>query len=217
MFVSLRIITLPPDSVDRQAGLATALEDAATALPGLRSSWVAPVSPVAVINAGHVVWRATFASEAEALAAPATPAWRTSVATLLAGSSITTVGYQVTRSTSREAGRGIWRALVFRVLPNSPSQAAAELEEATLLLPRYVPEIRAWALSRISTVEGPKAYTHVWEQEFDDLQALTGPYMRTPVHYGLVDGWFDAEYPQYIVDPHVIQVVGDIADTIIAR
>ena len=99
-------------------------------------------------------------------------------------------------------------------MPHGFPQAARELEEATLLLPRHVPEIRSWALSTVATVEGPKAYTHVWEQEFDDLDGLTGPYMRTPVHYGLVDAWFDAEYPQYVVDPHVIQVIGDIDSTI---
>jgi hypothetical protein len=41
--------------------------------------------------------------------------------------------------------------------------------------------------------------------------------MDTPVHWGLVDAWFDADYPQYVVDPHVIQVVGAIDDTILAE
>lgn len=216
MFVSLRMVTLAPGRTDRRDALVAALGDAATALPGVRSSWVAPVSPVAVINAGDVVWRITFDTEAEADAALLAPVWRDRVAPVLEGTRVTGVGYRVTRSGVRDAGAGIWRALVFRVLPHGFPQAARELEDGLLLFPRNLPVIRSWALSPVSSVEGPKAYTHVWEQEFDDLAGLTGDYMRHPVHYGLADAFFDAEDPRYVVDPHVIQVVGAIDRTIMA-
>jgi hypothetical protein len=163
-----------------------------------------------VINAGHVVWRATFATEADALATPLTPAWRAGVAPVLEGTQVSGVGYRVTRGAVRGSRPGIWRALVFRVMPHGFPQAAAELEAGLLLFPEHIPAIRSWALSPVSVVEGPKAYTHVWEQEFDSLEGLTRDYMQAPVHWGLVDAWFDAECPQYVVDPQLIQVIGEI-------
>ena len=68
MFVSLRLITLPTEREGERESLAARLQGAANELPGARSCWIAPVSPVAVINAGHLVWRLTFASEREAQA-----------------------------------------------------------------------------------------------------------------------------------------------------
>ena len=101
MFVSLRLITLPPEREAEREALAARLQAAANELPGVRSCWIAPVSPVAVINAGHVVWRMTFASEREALAVVLGPAWRGAVAPLLDGTQVTHVGYRMRRSDGR--------------------------------------------------------------------------------------------------------------------
>ena len=216
MFVSLRILTLPADRFAARDALIARLAEVAAGLPGVRSSWVAPVSPVAVINAGHIVWRMTFETERDALAAPLDPTWRAKIGPLLAEVQVAGVGYRVTRSAVRQAGAGIWRALIFRVMPHGFPDAARALEDATLLFPKFIPAIRSWALSPVSFVEGPKAFTHVWEQEFDSLQGLTRDYMQAPIHWGVVDAFFDAEYPQYIVDPQLIQVVGEIDRTIMA-
>ena len=214
MFVALRMITLPPERDGERQALAQALGEAAASLAGVRSCWVAPVSQVAVINAGHVVWRMVYASEREALAAPLDPLWRARITPLLAGSQTTCVGYQSTRSAVRPAGAGIWRALVFRVMPQGFPDGVRALEEGLLLLPKYMGVIRSWALSEVAYAEGSKAFTHVWEQEFDSLDGLTGEYMAHPVHWGLADAFFDAECPEYIVDPQLIQVVGAIDHTI---
>jgi Stress responsive A/B Barrel Domain len=214
MFISLRLITLPPEREAEKGTLAARLKQAAATLPGVRSCWIAPVSPVAVINAGHVVWRMSFACEREALAVTRDPAWRGAVAGLLGGAEVGHVGYRVTRSAVRPADGGIWRALVFRIMPHGFPQGARVLENGLLLMPGHVSTIRSWALSPVSLCEGPKAFTHVWEQEFDSLEGLTGEYMTHPVHWGMVDAFFDAECPEYIVDPHLIQVVGAIDRTI---
>ena len=216
MFVSLRLITLPPGREGEAEALAARLRDAAAALSGFRASWISPVSPVAVINAGHVVWRMTFGSERDALAVPLDPAWRTAVAPLLEGRQVSHVGYRVTRRAVRPATGGIWRALVFRVMPHGFPDGARALDAGLQLMPAHVASIRSWALSPVSICEGPKAYTHVWEQEFDSLDGLTGEYMTHPVHWGLVDAYFDAECPEYIVDPHLVQVVAAIDQTIMA-
>ena len=214
MFIALRMITLPPGRDDEREALADALGKATAKLAGVRSCWVAPVSPVAVINAGHVVWRMAFATEREAMAAPLDPVWAAHIAPLLAQTQVTGIGYQITRSAVRPAGAGIWRALVFRVMPKGYPDGAKALEAGLLLLPKHMGVIRSWALSEVACTEGPKAYTHVWEQEFDSLDGLTGEYMAHPVHWGLADAFFDAECPEYIVDPQLIQVVGAIDKTI---
>lgn len=216
MFVALRILTLPDARADAAQDIARAIGEAALTLPGVESSWAAPVSPEAVINAGHVVWRAIFETEAQALRAPGTDAWSRAIAPLLKGAQVSTIGYRLNQPMVRRAGPGIWRALVFQVMPNKPSELIRQLEEDTLLLPRHVPVIRSWALSPAAFTEGPKAFTHIWEQEFDAIADLTGPYMDSPAHWGIADAYFDAEYPEYIVDPQLIQVVGSIEDSIIA-
>jgi hypothetical protein len=40
--------------------------------------------------------------------------------------------------------------------------------------------------------------------------------MMHPVHWGLVDGWFDPECPQRIVDPFLIHAAFDIRQGVIA-
>ena len=210
MFVSLRLIALPPEREAEKETLAAQLQAAAASLPAVRSCWIAPISPVAVINAGHVVWRMTFASEREALAVVLDPSWQGAVAQLMEGTQVTHVAYRVTRSSVVPAGDGIWRALIFRVTPQGFPDGAHALEQGLLMMPAHVSTIRNWALSQVSLCEGPKAYTHVWEQEFDSLDGLTGEYMAHPVHWGHVDAFFDAECPEYIVDPQLIQVVGAI-------
>ena len=41
---------------------------------------------------------------------------------------------------------------------------------------------------------GTSAWTHVFEQEFTDVEGLMGPYLMHPIHWAVVDRWFDPEY-----------------------
>jgi Stress responsive A/B Barrel Domain len=215
MFISLRSITLPPDRKDERGEILARLQQAAGQLTG--DSWVAPALTGAGINDGDIVWRASWPTESAAQAVTLDPVWREQLAPVLAGCAVTGVGYRLTRAAVHPAGAGIWRALVFRVVPQGFPASAEELEAGLLLLGGQVSTIRSWALSRVASVEGPKAYTHVWEQEFDDLTGLTGEYMTHPLHWGLVDAFFDAESPQYVVDPQLIQVVGAIERSVLVQ
>ena len=214
MFVALRLIHLP-DTREAEA-LVRELRTCALELPGLQTCWIAPVSAHAVMNAGKIVWRMTFASEAEAIAVTDTAHWRARIGPMLTDLPVTSLGYRLVSPVVRQTGLGIWRALIFRVVPHTPPDWVRALEEALPLLPAHVAEIRSWALSHIAYVDGPKAYTHVWEQEFDRVEDLTGPYMTDPAHWGIADAFFDAEDPRHCVDPHLVQVIGDIDDSILA-
>lgn len=217
MFVALRLIDLPADRRAEAPALVTALAAAASGLVTPLSSWVASVVEGATINCGQIVWRLHCDSEAAALAIEQEPHWTAAVAPLLAGARVTTIAYHTGIAAVGATDATIWRALIFRITPEGFPDRAGALEQQTLLMPQYIPEIRNWALSPVAAASGPKAFTHVWEQEFTDLGGLTGHYMTHPVHWALVDAWFDAESPDYIVDPMLIQVVAAINAPVIVR
>jgi len=215
MFVSLRTISLPANREGECGRLVTALHQAVGSLDGVKSHWIAqPLSAVS-LNAGQILWRMTFGSEREAYHAPLLQAWRENIAPLLADTQITGVGYRVGRSAGNQGGSGIWRALVFRVAAGNRTDLAQRIDSELLLFPKYIGTIRSWALSSVATVEGPKAFTHVWEQEFASIDGFTGEYMQHPLHWGLVDSYFDSEFPHYVVDPFLIQMVGEIDGPVI--
>jgi hypothetical protein len=100
---------------------------------------------------------------------------------------------------------GIHRTLLVRVEPTDP-HAVRQFEADVAAMTRYIPAIRNASLSRVDAVHGglgPR-WTHVWEQEFADLDGLTGPYMMHAYHWSFVDTWFDAQSPRRIVDPELI-------------
>ena len=215
MFVSLRILTLPTDRIGTRETLMVGLRAAANRLPGVVENLVTRVYHEATINAGHIVWRMVHESEAAANAAMLDPAWRGAVLPLIGDAEVTGVGYRMTRKAPSPGGTKIWRGLLFSCFAHADPALVHELEERTLLLAKYVPEIRAWGLNRAAWSEGRKPIHYVWEQEYDDKQGLMVDYMEHPIHWGWCDRWFDIEFPDQIVDPFVLQVTGEIDDDFI--
>ena len=97
----------------------------------------------------------------------------------------------------------VFRTLLLRADPAAPLPVLAEFEADLLRMPRHIPTIRAWRLSRVDRATGSTEWTHVWEQEFTDLAGLVGSYLAHPVHWGLVDRWFDPQCPESIVRDRV--------------
>ncbi|MFJ1208988.1 Dabb family protein [Burkholderia pyrrocinia] len=92
---------------------------------------------------------------------------------------------------------GVWRTLMLRVRPQASEAQVVALEHELLQMPAFMPGIRNWRLSRIET---PGAWTHVWQQEFAHVGDLLGEYLMHPYHWGWVDRRFDAESPDWTVD-----------------
>ncbi len=115
---------------------------------------------------------------------------------------------------------GIQRTLLVHVDPVKGEAASVRRFEHDLRdMPRYIDSIRNSSLSRIDAVDaslGP-AYTHVWEQEFVDLDGLTGPYMLHAYHWSQVDPWFDAQAPGAIVDPTLVHAACGLRRSILAH
>ncbi|MGV9832986.1 Dabb family protein [Nocardia niigatensis] len=97
----------------------------------------------------------------------------------------------------------VYRTLLLRVDDSASPSEVSRFEHAMVQMPEHVSGIQAWQLSRVAHATGTTRWTHVWEQEFIDADALLGSYMNHPVHWGHVDRWFDPECPERIVKDRV--------------
>ena len=97
----------------------------------------------------------------------------------------------------------VYRALLLRVEPDTDQTSVARFEADLQLMPRYVRTITDWQLSRVEEATGVSAWTHVFEQLFTDADGLMGPYLMHPIHWAVVDRWFDPECPDVIVRDRV--------------
>lgn len=111
---------------------------------------------------------------------------------------------------ARDISATVYRTLLLRVQPDADDAMVARFEDELRLLPRYVGSIGTWQLSRVDSAVGNSPWTHVFEQEFRDLDGLTGPYLMHPIHWAYVDRWFDPECPEVIVRDRVCHSFCDL-------
>jgi hypothetical protein len=123
------------------------------------------------------------------------------------------VSYRGRRSTPQPAR--VYRTLLFRVDDNAPAAEKSRFENATLQMPVHMPAMSAWSLSHVQQAIGTSRWTHVWEQEFTNIDALLGQYMHHPVHWALVDRWFDPECPDHIVTDRVCHTFCAMSEPVI--
>ncbi|MBX5487154.1 hypothetical protein MHAS_02463 [Mycolicibacterium hassiacum DSM 44199] len=110
----------------------------------------------------------------------------------------------------------VYRTLLLRVAPDTPPQTAARFEDELRAMPRYVDTILSWQLSRVESTVGPTAWTHVFEQEFTDADGLMGPYLMHPIHWAVVDRWFDPECTDVIVRDRVAHSFCAVDDPVLS-
>ncbi|MEB3030298.1 Dabb family protein [[Mycobacterium] nativiensis] len=97
----------------------------------------------------------------------------------------------------------VYRTLLLRVQPGTDPATVARFEAELASMTHYVATIRAWQLSRVIEPVGATAWTHVFEQEFTGVAGLMGPYLMHPIHWAVVDRWFDPESTDMIVRDRV--------------
>ena len=92
------------------------------------------------------------------------------------------------------------RSLIVRV-PEGISHERVELFEKQIMeMPRHIPAIRNWAFARAAQDVRKTRWTHIWEMEIHDAAAFQ-QYLLSPFHWGVVDLWFNPEWPdQQIVE-----------------
>jgi Stress responsive A/B Barrel Domain len=111
--------------------------------------------------------------------------------------------YAGSPATASEVRGTVYRTLLVRVQPDTDEATVARFEDDLRLLPRYVTSICTWQLSHVESAVGASPWTHVFEQEFRDVDGLMGPYLMHPIHWAYVDRWFDPECPEVIVRDRV--------------
>ncbi len=114
-------------------------------------------------------------------------------------------------SAMRTANGTVYRALLLRVPPETDPAVVAEFERELAMMATYVPTIVAWQLSRVDHAVGTTGWTHVFEQEFTDAAGLMGPYLMHPIHWAVVDRWFDPETTDVIVRDRVCHSFCDVS------
>jgi hypothetical protein len=110
----------------------------------------------------------------------------------------------------------VYRALLVKALPDTAAGTIGSFEHELSLMPRYVPAIRAGQLSLLHDTLGDSDWTHVFEQEFSALDGLMGPYLMHPIHWAVVDRWFDPETTDVIVRDRVCHSFCAITDRVLS-
>ncbi len=204
MFKLTRLLFFPAErpASERQAVIQK-LRDASANSPTVRRFILEPTLP-GVLNGGDYIWHLQFADKAAYRDCLAQPHWCEQVDPLFAGGALRkyeSVAYQGGLSgANAKLKQGVYRTLIMTMKPGSSPQAVAQFEKELAGMPKYISSIKNWQLSHAAEASGTRQWSHIWEQEYENLSGLTGPYMDHPFHWGLVDRWFNPECSQYIVD-----------------
>lgn len=195
MYSVTRLLDVADQHRDR---ILTAVRAGATAT-GAQHRLVEPTLP-GVRNGGDLLVHLRFDSKGQWLCAAE------DFATVLRDPAITHINGASYRGLPTRTGSDtgtVYRALLLRVAADADSAAVARFEKELSRMPQFIPTIRAWQLSKVDDAIGSSDWTHVFEQEFSDIDALMGPYLMHPIHWAVVDRWFDPECPEVIIRDRV--------------
>ena len=180
---------------------------------GARRALIEPTLP-GVRNGGDVLVHLHFDDASHWNSA------RSVVDAALSGSDVQHVDhaeYEPGHSGISDNSASVYRTLLLAVAPGTEAASIRRFEAGLLRMPGFVPSMSSWQLSKVAVARGSGGWTHVWEQEFTDIEALSGPYLAHPIHWGYVDKWFDPESPECIVRERVCHSFCSMDDAIIGR
>ena len=220
MFKLTRLLYFPTDSsAPKREAVTQTLREASRQSPMVSRFFLEPTLP-GVMNGGDFVWHLQFSDEAAYRACLNQPHWREKVDPLFAGGTFKrfqSVAYQGGLSGAQpvKLARGVYRTLILTVKPRGTPETIAKFEHELGGMAKYISSIKNWQLSHVSEAAGDRQWTHVWEQEYEDLSGLTGPYMNHPFHWALVDRWFNPECSQWIVDKVLCHTYCEFKDSML--
>ncbi len=210
MFKVTQLITLKPEiSVQVREAACSEISSAARRSEDVSLSLLQPTL-AGVFNGGDLILHLQSDSANAALAMRDTK----KISGVQSVESVTYEGGNAGRS-GEGLTRGVYRVLLLSIKEGAPTERVAQFEKELFQMPEYISAIRAWQLSRVSEASGSRKWTHVWEQEFSDIDGLMGPYMAHPYHWGYIDRWFDPEHQDHIVDTHLCHTFCDFDQPII--
>jgi hypothetical protein len=100
-------------------------------------------------------------------------------------------------------GPQVKRTLALTVRDGTAQRDIERFERSLAGMPDHIREIRSWSLSRVDRTRSGGPWTHVWEQEYADVDGVRVAYLQHPYHWTGVDRWFDPEMPCSIVEPNL--------------
>lgn len=207
-----------------RAEFVAVLGNAGSGLSGLLDASLS-ANMVAENGAGDYSWDLLYRDREAARNAQAGAWWRETVLPALAGAcrAYSALGLHTLAAGARDPGLrgGVKRTALFRLLPGVDAQRCGRFERDLLDMPAFIPAIRNWRLSRAEPLDwnafGTAPWSHVWEQEFGDLDGLTGPYMTHPHHWAHVDRWFDVESGTQIIETALCHAFSPLEHAMITR
>jgi hypothetical protein len=202
MFKLTKLITAA-EGADRSK-LEAELNNAAKA-SGVVRAMLNPTLPN-VYNGGDYIWHLQFNDEAAYRAWQADAAGGKAIDAVIADPAqvrlAESAAYEGGRSGSKpgELNKGAYRTL-FLSANTAPNEAAVKkFDGETYMMGVYIHTIKNWQVSRVKEAGGSRPWTHVWEQEYEDISGLHGAYMLHPHHWGHIDRWYDPECTDYMID-----------------
>lgn len=207
MYNLLLVIGLSPKlEGDARAEVDAEIQAAFADLPETLSTLIQPTLP-GVYNGGDLLCRAVFPN-ASAYKRAVDGAAGVRLRALLNNrdrvTSLDEVAYHGGLAGGASRNPHIYRVALFSANVAPTPDRLGEFRTQTASIPAYVNSIQRWQLSTVDTASGLRPWTHVWEQEYADLDGLNGTYMLHPVHWAHVERWFDPEYPEHLVDPVLV-------------
>ena len=111
------------------------------------------------------------------------------------------VSYKNGRTGSkRRLHRGVYRLLLISVNKAPDAASVAQFEDETYEMGSYIPGILRWRISRVQEASGARPWTHIWEQEYQDLDGFLKSYMLHPHHWAWINRWYDPECVEHMID-----------------
>lgn len=95
---------------------------------------------------------------------------------------------------------GARRIIFFRTVNGLTETQRRKLERALTDVPRHIPAIRNWRLSRVANSDGNVAWSHCFEQEVADAAVFNAEYLNHPFHWAVVDRLFHPESHERMAD-----------------
>lgn len=172
--------------------------------------------------AGDYTWDLLYPDRATARAARASALWQQTLVPVLAGAcdrwhalAMEPIGAGLRR---REMTDGVKRTAYFRMLPEQADKQD-RFERDLLEMPTQISQILNWRLSRAHTLDwdnsGCPPWSHVWEQEFESVDGLLGPYMMHPHHWAHIDRWFDPESGVQALDVNLSHAYSTVTTSVL--
>jgi hypothetical protein len=219
MFKLTKLVTLAEGAGEDARAKVTAALDGAS-----KSAVRAMLSPTypGVYNGGDYIWHVQFADEAAYSAWKGDPEGGKAADAMLNDLAlvghIDSVAYEGGRSGTKPGApdKGCYRVALFSVFKEPFPGAIAQYDAETYEMGNYIGSIKSWQASHVKEWSGARPWTHVWEQEYENLGGLQGAYMLHPHHWGHVDRWYDPECTVWMIDNHLCHSFCDFNGSVIA-